>query len=80
MVKEELGDLISQKQAAELRGVSLAAISALIKRGRLTPVEVGGRKFVRRADVEAFEPEKGGRPATKADKKPAAKKLAKRKT
>ncbi len=65
MVKEELKNLISQKEAAELRGVTLAAISDLIKRGRLTAIEVGGRKFLRRSEITNFKPEKGGRPSTK---------------
>lgn len=72
MVKEELKNLISQKEAAELRGVTLAAISDLIKRGRLTAVEVGGRKFLRRRDVIDYKPEKGGRPSK--SKKSKAKK------
>jgi excisionase family DNA binding protein len=64
MVKEDLGNLISQKEAAELRGVTLAAISDLINRGRLQSVEVGGRRYVRRTEVVSFKPGKGGRPTS----------------
>lgn len=74
MVKEELGNLISQKEAAEMRGVSLAAISDLIKRGKLTAVEVGGRKFLRRREVVNYEPSKGGRPSKKSSATKASQK------
>lgn len=74
MAKEELKNLISQKEAAELRGVSLSAISDLIKRGKLTPVEVGGRKFLRRIDVVNYEPARGGRPTKKVSKQKGVKK------
>jgi excisionase family DNA binding protein len=58
----EMSDLISQTQAAEVRGVSREAIHRLIKRGKLRTVEVGGRPLLYRNDVENFEPEKAGRP------------------
>jgi excisionase family DNA binding protein len=50
-----LRDLISQTEAAEMRGVSRAAIRDLVKRGRLRSVEVGGRPLVYRSEVEKFE-------------------------
>lgn len=56
-------DLITRAQAAEMRGVSRAAISDLVRRGRLRTVEIAGRIFLSRREVESFEPEKGGRPA-----------------
>jgi excisionase family DNA binding protein len=55
-------DLISQAEAAELRGVSRASINELVKRGRLKYVEVGGKPYLYRAEVLSFEPDKGGRP------------------
>jgi hypothetical protein len=55
-------DLITRTQAAELRGVSRAAIGDLIKRGRLHPIDIAGRAFLSRHEVESFEPELGGRP------------------
>lgn len=60
--KVDLEDLISQVEAAELRGVSRASINELVKRGRLNAVEIGGKTFLRRSEVLSFEPEKGGRP------------------
>lgn len=60
--KEEgrLSDLISQAEAARIRGVSRAAIRDLIRRERLRSVSVGGRELVYRNEVEAFEKEKPG--------------------
>jgi hypothetical protein len=54
-------ELISQAEAAEIRDVSRAAINNLIRRGRLRTVEVAGRALLYRSEVEAFEPEAGGR-------------------
>ena len=54
-------DLVSQSEAARLRGVTKAAINNLIKRGRLQTVEVAGRPLLYRHEVETFEPEAGGR-------------------
>jgi excisionase family DNA binding protein len=61
-MKFDLSELVSQQQAAEMRGVSTQAISELMKRGRLTVVEVGGKRLLLRKEVEAFEPKAAGRP------------------
>jgi excisionase family DNA binding protein len=53
---------ISQAEAARLRGVTRQAIAKLVSGGRLQTVVVGGRTFVSRADVMAFEPLPAGRP------------------
>jgi len=55
-----LQDLISQAEAARLRGVSRAAIRDLIRRGRLTTVLIGGRELVYRSEIEGFQKEKPG--------------------
>jgi excisionase family DNA binding protein len=55
-------DLISQTEAAELRGVTRASINELVTRGRLRSVTIGGKVLLYRAEVEAFERSKGGRP------------------
>ena len=57
-----LGDLISQAEAARLRGVTRAAIVDLIKRKKITAVEVGGRKLVYRSEVVSYEKGAAGRP------------------
>jgi len=44
--------LISQAKAAELCGMTRAAILALVRRGRLTSTEVGGRDLVYLKEVE----------------------------
>lgn len=74
MPTDELQDLITQAEAARLRGVSREAIYGLVARGKLSVVEIGGQKFVRRSEVESYTPEAGGRPPTKAKAEPAAKK------
>ena len=65
----KLEDLISQKEAAEIRGVTVQAIDYLIKSGRLQGVKVAGRVCVLRKEVENFEPKRTGRPKKKAVKK-----------
>jgi excisionase family DNA binding protein len=57
---EDLRDLISQAEAARIRGVTRAAIRDLIRRQRLRSVEVGGRALVYRSEVESFEKETPG--------------------
>ncbi len=55
-----IDELISQAEAARLRGVSRAAIRSLVRRERLQAITVGGREFVDRREVERFEKEKPG--------------------
>jgi excisionase family DNA binding protein len=59
---ENLSDLISISEAARVREVSHAAIQNLIRRGKLSSVEIGGRRFLSRSEVESYEPEPVGRP------------------
>ena len=53
-------ELITQKQAAEIRGVSPQAINFLVKQGRFQLITIGGRNFLLRAEVESYEPGKPG--------------------
>ena len=55
-------DWISQADASRVRGVSRQAIAKLVGNGRLRTLKIGGRLFVSRADVLAFEPNPSGRP------------------
>jgi hypothetical protein len=57
-----LDDVISQAEAARLRGVTPNAIADLIRRGRLSIIEIAGRKHVRRSEILAFEEMPAGRP------------------
>jgi hypothetical protein len=67
-------ELISQAEAARIRGVSQQAISNLIRRGRLSSTFVAGRTLVLRAEVETFVAKpKVGRPPNKAADKKAVK-------
>ena len=65
----DLNDLISQAEAAGIRGVSRASINELVKRGRLRTVEIGRKTFLYRSEVLNFEPQVGGRPSKKAGKR-----------
>jgi hypothetical protein len=56
----DLSELITPTQAARIRGVTRAAITSLIKRRRLHAIEIAGRPFLRRSEVENFAPEKPG--------------------
>jgi hypothetical protein len=64
---DELDDLMTQSEAARLRGVTRAAIGYLIQQGRLRTRELFGRRLVYRSEVEAFTPGKPG-PKTKVRK------------
>jgi excisionase family DNA binding protein len=66
--KVDMTDLMTQAEAAELRGVSRAAITDLVKRGRLRIVKMFGKKLVYRSEVEHFEPVRKGWPKGKARK------------
>jgi hypothetical protein len=72
--------LISQAEAAQLRGVSRASINQLIKRGRLQTVGIAGKKLLQRSEVLTFVPQKGGRPGKRPQRrvaKPVARKKKK---
>jgi excisionase family DNA binding protein len=62
MRSDQIEDLITPAEAARLRGVTRAAITDLVKRGRLSSIEVGGRPFLYRKEVMSFTPEITGRP------------------
>jgi hypothetical protein len=54
--------------------VSREAIYGLVARGKLSVVEIGGQKFLKRSEVENYKPQAGGRPAKLAQKTKRAKK------
>jgi excisionase family DNA binding protein len=64
-MKVDLDDLISQAEAARIRGVGHEAIRQLIKRNRLKTFRIGGKVFLSRQEVEAYKPAVGGRPRKK---------------
>ncbi len=63
-----VSDLMTQADAAKTRGVSRAAITDLVKRGRLRTVELFGKKLVYRSEIENFEAEHKGWPKGKPRK------------
>lgn len=67
--KFDPNDLISQKEAAEIRGISVQAINSLIKRGRLKAIVIAGRTFLSRKDVTRYKPGTAGRPKKKSNRK-----------
>ncbi len=58
--KRPLEDFVTVTEAAKLRGVSRAAIHALIQRGRLRSENVLGRILLYKSEVLAFEKNKPG--------------------
>jgi excisionase family DNA binding protein len=58
----DAGEWITKAEAARVRGVSRQAIAKLVKKRKLTTLEIAGHTLVKRADVEAYQPEPGGRP------------------
>jgi len=56
-------DLITQTEAAELRGVDLSVVNQWVRRGRVPSYEQFGKNLVSRAEVLKYDPEsnKGGR-------------------
>ena len=73
-MKLDLRQLISPKEASEIRKVSVQAIHHLMQRGRFTIVEVSGKKFLLRREVENFKPDSGGRPKVQTREKRTRKK------
>ena len=65
MTTIDTAELLTLTQAAERRGTTRQAVSYLVRQGKLGTVEIAGRLFIRRADVDNFAPDAGGRP-TKA--------------
>lgn len=76
-IEINMSDMITQIEAAGIRGVSRAAITDLVNRGRLRSVELFGKRLVFRSEVEEFEREHKGWPKGKARKtSPATSKAA----
>ena len=60
--------LISQSEAADLRGVSRQAIHELVQKGRFETVEIGGTAYLIREEVAKYTPKKAGRPPSSGKK------------
>ncbi|MEJ7576244.1 MAG: hypothetical protein WKF74_04485 [Pyrinomonadaceae bacterium] len=58
----DIADLISQAEAARLRGVTRAAIQDLVRRERIRTVDIGGRALVYRSEIVNYEQGEPGRP------------------
>jgi len=55
---------ITRAEAARIRGVTRQAIGKLVTKGKLATLEIAGNTLVKRADVEAYRPARGGRPVS----------------
>jgi hypothetical protein len=65
-VLSEPGDWVTQKEAADERGVALNVVNNWVARGRLTKTkEAFGKVLVSLSEVLEYEPSKGGRPPEK---------------
>lgn len=60
--EDNMADLISQAEAARLRGVTRAAIQDLVRRKRIRSVNVGGRSLVYRSEIVNYAQGEPGRP------------------
>lgn len=72
-------DLITQTEAADLRGVDLGVVNQWVRRERVRSFDMYGRRLVSRSEVMSYDPgaNKGGRPKTNgatASKKKGGKK------
>jgi excisionase family DNA binding protein len=56
MTDKDGRELITQSEAAKLRGVTLASINELVRAGRLRFFKAYGKRLVYRDEVLAFEP------------------------
>lgn len=61
----DLDDLITQKDAAKIRGVSPQSINYLVKRDKLKTVTIRDRKYLLKSEVKKFKPSPPGRPKKK---------------
>lgn len=59
----DAGEWITKAEAARVRGVTRQAIAKLVNKGKLATLEIAGHTLVKRAEVVAYKPEPGGRPA-----------------
>jgi hypothetical protein len=69
-MKIEIDDLLTLTSAANIRGVSRQNISSLVTRGKLSVIYIDGMPFVKKQDVQAYEPDLGGRPRKEENDKP----------
>jgi hypothetical protein len=73
MTDKEGNELITQSEAARLRGMSLAAVNNHVRSGRWRSKQMYGKRLVYKADVIEFEPK------THKSKHAAKKKASKKK-
>lgn len=63
----DMSEFVTVAEAAELRGVSRAAIHELVQRGRLRSERMLGRVLLYKSEVESFEKDRPGPKSTKTE-------------
>jgi len=59
----DIRDLISQAEAARLRGITRQAVAALVRKGRIKAWTIAGKVLVSRTEIISFVPQAAGRKA-----------------
>jgi hypothetical protein len=62
---KEVTDWVTQKEAADERGVELNVVGNWVARGRVSHKDAYGKRLVSRSEVLNYQPSKGGRPSKK---------------
>jgi len=57
----DINDLISQAEAARLRGITRQAVAALVRKGRIKTWMIAGKVLVSRTEITTFAPQTAGR-------------------
>lgn len=73
-MKNNSEDWVTQSEAAEKTGKSLAAINNLVRRGRLSSKELYGKTLVSLSEVQRYDVTPGRPPKAKAEAPKAGKK------
>ncbi len=57
------GEWVTKAEAARIRHVTRQAIAKLVAKGKFQTLEIAGRAFLKRSEVELYQSPPGGRPA-----------------
>lgn len=71
-------ELLTPRGAAEYRGVTRQNMDYLLRNGKIPSIVIDGRRFVRVKDLDAYQPDPGGRPPKAEKPKPTSKKGSKK--
>ena len=57
-IRINLDTILSYKQAAEILHITRPAIYWMVSKGKLRSIEIGGKRFIMREDVEKLKKER----------------------